>query len=289
MKMKHEHQSVSQLLQVASSLAATSTSPHLDCQLILAFCLGRTREWLIANSDEHICANNARDFKTLISRRQKGEPVAYIIGRKEFWDSTLSITRDTLIPRPETELLVETILDTFDKAPRLVVDLGTGSGAIAISLALERPSWHILGVDSNRRALAVAKTNGAGITNLDWLEGNWGNALNPGSIDLMVCNPPYIAENDPCLDGLVFEPQSALVSADNGLADIYSVILEAQRLLKPEGHLLLEHGYNQQEQVCNRLMACEFHPTPLLDLQGNPRAVLGKRVNKRTTDSADER
>ncbi len=287
--MRREYQSVSELLREANSLVATSTSPHLDCQLILAYCLGKTREWLIRNSDETICTNKTHHFKELISRRQKGEPVAYILGYKEFWDSTLSVTRDTLIPRPETELLVETILDTFDDAPRLVVDLGAGAGAIAISLALARPSWHLLGVDINPQALIVASKNGAGITNLHWLQVNWGSAFIENSIDLLVCNPPYISENDPYLDGLAFEPQSALVSSDNGLADIYAVIFEAQQLLKPGGHLLLEHGHEQQPQVCKRLKACKFDPTPLLDLQGNPRAVLAKKRTKQTiAGSTDE-
>lgn len=275
--MKREHRKLSELLEEANSLVGISDSPHLDCQLILAFSLGQTREWLIANSDKYICANQADSFRKLISRRQGGEPVAYILGHKEFWDLTLSVTKDTLIPRPETELLVETILDTFDYATRLVVDLGTGSGAIAIALALERPTWHIVGVDINPRALKVAKKNGAGIANLDWLQSHWGSALNNDSIDLLVCNPPYIAMDDPYLDGLACEPQSALVSAGNGLADMYSVILEARHLVRSEGHLLLEHGHNQQQQVCKRLMACGFDPTPLLDLQGNPRAVLAKK------------
>ena len=285
--MKRERRRLSDLLQEANLLVGNSDSPHLDCQLILAFSIGQTREWLIANSDEHVCASQVDNFKKLISRRQKGEPVAYILGYKEFWDSTLSVTKDTLIPRPETELLIETILDTFDNAPRMVVDLGTGSGALAITLALQRSNWHIVGVDINPRALKVAKKNGTDITNLNWLQGHWGNALSNYSIDLLVCNPPYIAVDDPHLDGLVCEPQSALVSAGNGLADLYSVILEAQHLVRPEGHLLLEHGHNQQQQVCERLMACGFDPTPLLDLQGNPRAVLAKKGLK--VGSPDDR
>jgi release factor glutamine methyltransferase len=277
MKMNSGHLRVRDLLKAAGSLADISDSPHLDCQLLLAFSLGQTREWLVINSEEYVLTTRICNFKKLIKRRQRGEPVAYILGHKDFWDMRLDVTRDTLIPRPETELLVETILDTFDDAPRLVVDLGTGSGAIAISLAMARPLWQLVGVDINRRAIAVAKRNAAGITNLDWLQGDWGEALAQDSIDLLVCNPPYISKNDPCLKALSYEPREALISANNGLADLYTVILAAQHLVRPEGHLLLEHGPDQQQRVCSRLLDCNFDPAPLLDLQGMPRAVLAKQ------------
>ncbi|MBQ75593.1 MAG: protein-(glutamine-N5) methyltransferase, release factor-specific [Gammaproteobacteria bacterium] len=275
--MAHEHQQVGSLLQEANLALEGSGSPSLDCQLILAFALGQTREWLIANSDRKICEKQADEFRNLILRRKQREPVAYILGRKEFWNSQLAVTRDTLVPRPETELLVETLLNKFDDTPRLVVDLGTGSGAIAVALASERPNWQIVGVDISQGALEVAKGNGSSFPKLSWMQGFWGNALRDNCFDLLVCNPPYIAENDPYLDHLGCEPQVALVSDDNGLADLYLVIQEARHLLKPGGHVLLEHGHDQQQQVCNRLKDSDFDALPLADLQGHPRAVLARK------------
>ena len=275
--MEHRYQQVDSLLQEANQTLEGSGSPYLDCQLILAFTLGQTREWLIANNDKEVCDKQANEFRNLILRRKRKEPVAYILGHKEFWNSRLAVTKDTLVPRPETELLIETVLNNFDDTPRLVVDLGTGSGAIAIALASERPNWQIVGIDISQDALKVAKDNGNGFPKLSWMQGFWGNALGDNCIDLLVCNPPYIAENDPYLDHLGCEPLTALVSDDNGLADLYLVILEASHLLKPGGHLLLEHGHDQQRQVCSRLEDSSFETTPLADLQGNPRAVLARK------------
>lgn len=275
--MNHDPQLVGELLQESQTLASVSDSPQLDCQLILASVLDRTREWLIAHHEDQIDREKIIQFNSMMARRKQGEPVAYLLGYKDFWDLRFIVTEDTLIPRPETELLIEIILDNFDETPIVVADLGTGSGAIAITLASERPTWQVMGVDINGRALKVAKDNGERYSNLTWVQGSWGNALRARSLDLLVCNPPYIAANDPHLDKLGSEPRAALVSGDDGLADLKTVISAAGQLLKTGAYLLLEHGYQQQQQICAKLRACNFATTALDDLHGNPRAVLAKK------------
>jgi release factor glutamine methyltransferase len=284
--MTHKHRLVSELLGEARTLASVSDSPQLDCQLILASVLGRTREWVIGHSEDQICLDQIIEFKNMMARRKKAEPIAYLLGYKDFWDLRFKVTSDTLIPRPETELLIETILDTFDKTPIVVADFGAGSGAIAVTLASERPGWQIIGIDINDKALQVAKINGKGFSNLSWVQGNWGNALASGSLDLLICNPPYIAANDPHLGNLCSEPRTALVSGDNGLADLKSVIQAAAHLLKADGHLILEHGHEQQQQVCESLHARHFVTTALSDLHGNPRAVLAQKPAPATRQAA---
>jgi len=279
--MVSKPQTIEKLLLTANSMAEFSDSPQLDCQLLLAHCLGQSREWLFAHSDEEICAKQQTAFLDLIKRRQQGEPVAYLLGYRDFWNSRLKVTRDTLIPRPETELIVETILANFDDKERLVVDLGTGSGAIAISLAIERPHWTVIGIDISYAALCVARDNGLDLKNLYWLQGDWGEALCLNSVDLLVCNPPYIAENDTHLKALSFEPRSALVSANHGMQDLEKVIDSARSILKDDGQILIEHGYEQQTEVCDLLRSVDFDPAPLMDLDGNPRAVWSSRTLKR--------
>ena len=275
--MTHKHRLVGELLGEARTLTSISDSPQLDCQLILASILGRTREWIIGHSEDQIGLDQIIEFDNMMTRRQKGEPIAYLLGYRDFWALRFKVTRDTLIPRPETELLIETILDTFDETPIVVADFGAGSGAIAVTLASERPEWQIMGIDINIKALEVAKTNGKRFSNLGWIQGNWGDALASESLDLLICNPPYIAANDPHLDNLCSEPRNALVSGDGGLADLKTVIQTAGHLLKADGHLMLEHGHKQQQQVCKSLQASHFVTTTLSDLSGNPRAVLAKK------------
>jgi release factor glutamine methyltransferase len=276
--MSNKQHSIQDLLLIANTMIEVSDTPHLDCQLLLANCLNQSREWLLAHHDEGVYERHRDKFLALVSRRKKGEPVAYLLGYRDFWDSRLKVTRDTLIPRPETELIIETILNNFDHRERLVVDLGTGSGAIAITLAKERPEWIIIGVDLSYDALCVARMNGQLLPNLHWFQGDWGDAFSSCSIDLLVCNPPYIAENDPHLHSLSYEPQEALISDDNGMQDLAQVINCARSVLKNDGHLIVEHGHEQQSDVCDLLQASDFDQTPLIDLNGNPRAVWSKRI-----------
>jgi release factor glutamine methyltransferase len=286
--MTHKHQLVSELLEAAGTLISVSDSPRLDCQIILASILGCTREWVIGHSEDQVCLDQIIEFRNMMTRRQNGEPIAYLLGYKDFWDLRFKVTKDTLVPRPETELLIETILDSFDEAPIVVADFGAGSGAIAVTLASERPEWQVIGIDINNKALEVAKINGKGFSNLSWVQGNWGNALAAESLDLLICNPPYIAANDPHLNNLCSEPQSALVSGDHGLADLKTVIQASVRLLKVNGHLMLEHGHEQQQQVCARLHASQFVTNSLRDLNGNPRAVLAKKPGATTSQAAHD-
>jgi release factor glutamine methyltransferase len=283
--MANKLQTIQEALLVSNSMVELSDSPQLDRQLLLAHCLGQTREWLLAHSDEEICIQHQIEFLELIERRQQGEPVAYLLGYRDFWNSRLKVTRDTLIPRPETELIIETILDNFDTKERLVVDLGTGSGAIAISLAMERPNWTVFGIEISYAALCIARQNGArqngtSLENVFWFQGDWGNALQLNSIDLLVCNPPYIAENDNHLDALSFEPRGALVSENQGMRDLEKVISSARSILKDDGQILVEHGYDQQVQVCDLLKSADFDPSPLVDLEGNPRAVWSRQIQE---------
>lgn len=275
--MKPDHRLIRDLLEEAQTLTGVSDSPQLDCQLILASILDCSREWVISHSEDRICDNQIIEFNNMMNRRKQGEPIAYLLGYKDFWDLRFKVDKNTLIPRPETELLIETILNTFDETPIVVADLGTGSGAIAVTLASERPTWQITGIDINDQALKVARLNGKNNRNLALVQGNWGRTLRDGSLDLLVCNPPYIAANDPHLDRLGCEPLSALVSGDDGLTDLKIVIQSAGTLLKLNGHLILEHGHEQQQQVCAELHTCHFTTTRLVDLHGNPRAVMAMK------------
>ncbi len=268
------------LKESASLIASISDTPELDSRLLLTTSLGCSREWLISHSDESIDDTQLSTFNELLNRRIQGEPVAYLLGYKHFWNDCFRVTHDTLIPRPETELLIEIALDKFDHSPRLVADLGTGSGAIAVSLANERPQWDLLGIDLSEKALVIAKENGKDTPNLSWIRADWGDCLTPGSLDLLVCNPPYIAKGDEHLAQLDHEPRSALVSVDQGLGDLYRVISMARHLLKANAYLLLEHGYQQQQDVCAYLEANDFEPSCYCDLQGNPRAVFAQSRNK---------
>ena len=278
---------VRQLMAAASLLQNISDTPQLDCQLLLSHSLNRTREWLIAHDDDFVCSHQAGSFQRLIERRLAGEPIAYIVGYKDFWDSRFSVTPDTLIPRPETELLVETILDTFDNSHLVLADFGTGSGAIAVSLAQARPGWQVIGLDLSLDALKIAKKNELGGEGIGWIQGNWGSSICDHSLDILVSNPPYIAEEDDHLRSLRYEPKEALVAADSGFADLKQIITQASRLLKPGGTLALEHGYDQQEQVCRQLRASDFVPRPLYDIQGNARAVMAIQSESKASNKAE--
>ena len=192
----------------------------MDSQILLGHVLGVSREWLLAHNDEEVSEESTSDFNDSITRRINGEPVAYLTGKKGFWNREFTVNPGVLIPRPETELLIEVMLDRLDETPRTVADLGTGSGIIAISLAEERPAWQVTGIDKSGDALQVAKDNGRDLSNLDFLSGDWCSNFDKSSLDAIVSNPPYIRQNDPHLDDLQFEPVSALVSGEDGLDDI---------------------------------------------------------------------
>jgi release factor glutamine methyltransferase len=257
-------------------LTDISDTPQLDSYLLVGEVLARSRAWLIAHAEETVCAVDQTRIQTLLARRHAGEPVAYIRGLQPFWQRDFCVTGDTLIPRPETELLMEITLERFNQEPRKVVDLGTGTGALAVSLAAERAQWQILGTDISAGALAVAKKNAGTLPNVSFLESSWFTDIE-GQFDLIISNPPYIRNTDPHLRALTFEPVRALTGGDDGLDCIRQIIDNCHEHLVPGGHILFEHGYDKQESVIQLLVNAGLTEVEgFTDLQGQPRAVIAR-------------
>jgi len=232
----------------------------LDAEVLLAYVLNQPRSYLHAWSDATLSETDYAKYQELIERRRQLEPIAYITGQKEFWSLNLAVTKETLIPRPETELLVEWILKIANNDTskfKCIADLGTGSGAIALALATEYPNWEIIATDICEKALAIASKNAhnLALTNISFHQGSWCNALPKKEFDLIVSNPPYISRREwPYYQqGLAFEPEGALLAEEDGLADIYTIIKSAKSFLKNAGYLLIEHGYQQAEMVRSQL------------------------------------
>ena len=260
-------------------LGDISETPHLDSYLLIGEILARPREWLIAHAEEAVCSVDESRVQALFARRYNGEPVAYIRGYQSFWKRDFCVTRDTLIPRPDTELLMEISLARFGQQPIKVVDLGTGAGPLAVSLAAERPEWQILGTDISKSALAIALKNAGSLPNVSFLLGSWFTNIE-GRFDLIISNPPYIRETDLHLQALKFEPLGALTAGDDGLDSIRKIIKNCHEFLIPGGHILFEHGYDQQETVIQLLITAGLiEVRGFRDLQGQPRAVLARSKN----------
>ncbi len=258
-------------------LATRTDVPVFERQLILSHTLDHPRSWLIANDTDAISEHDAQNYHTQLTRREGGEPIAYIIGYKEFWKHRFTVNTATLIPRPETELLVELALSARAATPCRVLDLGTGSGAIAVSLADERRQWSVLGSDISAAALNVARGNSRSLPNLSFVQGCWTDPLALQAFDMIVSNPPYIAPDDDHLQRLKHEPRGALVADKAGLSDIERIITGSQKVLCSGGTLVLEHGYCQQEAVCRTLQVAGYeHIEKFTDLGGIPRAVRAK-------------
>lgn len=230
--------------------AAQRLGDRVDAEVLLAYALSKPRSWLIAHADDVLSPDHAAAYALLIEQREAGEPIAYITGRRGFWSLDLEVTPATLIPRPETELLVELALERLpiDQAC-CVLDLGTGSGAIALAIARERPVARVIATDASRDALAVAQHNARNnhIKNVSFIQGDWFAPLGDERFDVIVSNPPYIESGDPHLQqgDLRFEPMSALASGVDGLDDIRRIIRDAGLHLMPGGWLLFEHGWKQ--------------------------------------------
>lgn len=255
-----------------------------EAELLAEFALGADRAWLFAHAEDPV-ADAARDrFLDLLARRAGGEPLAYILGHVGFWTLDLEVTPDTLIPRPETELLVEAALARLPEAAALrIADLGTGSGAIALALASERPRAHIVATDASAAALEVARRNAArsGIGNIAFRQGDWAAPLAGERFDLIASNPPYVALGDPHLaqGDLRFEPGMALASGGDGFDAIRRIARDAPAHLVPGGWLLLEHGLDQGEAVRDILQRAAFSRVETLrDLEGRERVTLGCRA-----------
>jgi len=229
-----------------------SDSARLDTELLLCAAMAKSRTWLFTWPEKNVLPAQQQLFKQYFARRLTGEPVAYILGEKEFWSLTLQVNASTLIPRPETELLVELALE-LPCTKQTLLDLGTGTGAIALALASELPASKVIAVDSSHDAVCLAKGNAArlNITNIEVRQSDWFSALQPQFFDLILSNPPYINEADEHLSvgDVMFEPGSALVAAENGLSDIRHIISQAQQYLAAGAYLLIEHGWRQADAV----------------------------------------
>ncbi|MGN2254434.1 peptide chain release factor N(5)-glutamine methyltransferase [Frateuria sp. GZRe12] len=263
--------------------AATRLDDRAEAAILLAHALGKPRSWLLAHADDQADTAGAAAFAALVERRAAGEPVAYLTGHRGFWTLDLEVTPATLIPRPETELLVELALAKLPRegAPR-VADLGTGSGAIALAIARESPHARVLATDASAAALAVARRNAEAnrIRNVGFAEGDWFAALGDDRFDLIVSNPPYIAAGDPHLErgDLRFEPGSALASGSDGLDDIRRIVAGARSHLADDGWLLFEHGWDQGAAVRGLLEAAGYREVfTAQDLEKRDRVSGGRR------------
>ncbi|CBL45446.1 Protein-glutamine N-methyltransferase [gamma proteobacterium HdN1] len=242
-------------------LQASSLSPQLDAELLLCAVLERGRTWLRIHDGECLNAAQARAFDDWLERRLRGEPVAYLLGCQEFWSLPLKVAPCTLIPRPDTERLVEVALARAPENCTTVLDLGTGTGAIALALKHERRHWHVTATDRVEMAAALASENAQQLgLSLEVLESDWLAALTGRRFDLIVSNPPYIDPHDPHLrgDGVSYEPLSALVAEHGGLGDLKTIVEHAPQHLCAEGVLALEHGYDQAQAVGRLLLGAGF-------------------------------
>ncbi len=249
--------------QLAGALALDGSTARIEVQCLLQHLLHVPRSYLLAHPERCLNADEYSQYQVLLQRRLRGEPVAYILGEREFFGLKLKVTPATLIPRPDTELLVELALQHLtNTAESRVLDMGTGTGAIALAIAHERPAVPVLGVDASAAALQVAQENAQvlGLTNAHFVQSNWFSALAGQGFELIVSNPPYIAAADEHLSqgDVRFEPATALASGADGLDDIRHIVSHAGDYLQPGGWLLLEHGYDQAGRVRTLLQQAGF-------------------------------
>ncbi len=274
------------LVSAEKQLRLHVDAAQLEAELLLGHLLGKSRTWLIAWSDTCLTDQQLQHYAALINKRIQGAPIAHLTAEREFWSLPLKVTTDTLIPRADSELLVETCLELYPAGNNITVaDLGTGSGAIALAIATERPEWSIMATDQSRQALDVAIQNADAlqVDNIQLLHGDWFNALPDGSrMEILLSNPPYIPDDDPHLQqgDLRFEPRSALASGEDGLDAIRVIISKATEHLKPEGYLLLEHGYNQGSAVRKLMHAASLNEIETrTDLAGHERVTMGRTAH----------
>jgi len=256
-----------------------SNSAEYDARLLLASALQKPTSYLFTWPEKTLTDSQLAEANALLARRLKGEPVAYIFAEQEFYGRPFTVTSDTLIPRPETELLIDQALALLPTSEQRILDLGTGTGAIALTLAMERPEWQVLSCDISEAAVAVAQQNQQQLqaSNCNIVLSSWFNQIS-GTFDAIISNPPYIDEADPHLaqGDVRFEPRSALVSADHGLKDIAEIITKAKQFLKTGGLLMFEHGYQQGDAVAHLLETQGYRQvTTMQDYGGHDRVTFG--------------
>jgi len=261
----------------------SSELPRIDAEVLLQHVIERPMSWLIAYGDTTATSPHVQSFYELVAKRQQGQPIAYLTGKRDFWTLTLDVNENVLIPRSDTENLVEQALERIPTdAAWQILDLGTGSGAIGLALAKERPNCSVLAIDSQDGALRVAQKNGVanGVTNIEFRQSDWFESLcSDNKFDLIASNPPYIEKDDSHLQqgDLRFEPLSALVASNDGLSDLQTIIKTAPNYLSKNGWLIVEHGYNQAEPVAECFRTYGFEKTELhRDINDLPRCTSGQ-------------
>lgn len=269
---------IAELLQLGSERLQGLDNPQLEARLLLAHVLKVEPVWLMTWPEKAVSDQDQTHYQQLLKRRVKREPLAYLLGSKEFWSLPLKVNNAVLVPRPETELLVETVLSLFPNSPLSVLELGTGSGAIACVLAHTRPIWKITATDISSEALAIAKENAIqlGLLNIQWYQADWFKGLPIQKYAAVISNPPYLSATDPHLvDELLFEPKGALVSGKTGLEAYEAIIAKAAQYLVQEGALVLEHGFEQGPAIQALLAKAGFSKIKTLkDLAGLPRVTI---------------
>ncbi len=261
--------------RIGASLGFDKGEAMIEARALFCAAFKIDRAWIISHAQDEPEESGLREFEKNVERRLKGEPVAYIAGFREFYGENFKVTRAVLIPRPETELLVDLALEHMPEDGK-VLDLGTGSGAVAVSIARLRKSAAIFAIDKSRAALEIAKENGRNLSNVSYFLSDWFDAIPMEKYDLIVSNPPYIAEGDEHLKQLGFEPSLALTSGKEGLDAIRRIVNDAPSYLKSGGWLLFEHGYDQGEN-CRKLLSEKFSEvTTWRDLSGNDRVSGGR-------------
>lgn len=266
-----------------------SDTIKLDAEVLLQACIEKTRTYLFTWPEKRLTDEQQKCFFEMVERRKLGEPVAHIVGFREFWSLPLEVNAQTLIPRPDTETLVEQVLALEIDRDISLLDLGTGTGAIALAISSEYPNWHVTGCDRIPAAIELAERNRQRLNTdnqfdkVQFIQSNWFSALKDQKFDVIVSNPPYIEPNDPHLNqgDVCFEPLSALVAQDDGMADLKHIIAQAKSHLNENGTLLLEHGYNQSKLVSDFLSKMAYKGIKTFtDLSGNDRITVAQLGTK---------
>jgi release factor glutamine methyltransferase len=285
--MKAKPLTISQALKEGSDFLGTEIdNAYHEALILLQHATHRTKEYLIAHAEETVREDCLSRFRQYLERRDHGEPIAYIVEEKEFWSLPFYVTQGVLIPRPETEQLVESTLELLkNRSHAKILDLGAGCGCIALSIAKEKPDTQVTACDISDACLNVAQVNAQNLNihNVSFVRSHWFSAITPGDFDIIVCNPPYISEDDQLIEEAVekYEPDIALFSDNHGLEDLYHVIENAPGFLASGGSLVLEHGLNQAEAVQNKMRDLNFHYIHTLqDLQNHDRVTMGKLLKQ---------